>query len=253
MTRRLPLANRSAPATLFARSSCAPRRMVYAVAPAARSSALEAAELRDEARVIEQFDLAGVQQREHVAIDVALRMLREIVRNAVHAEALARPLAGVPVAGDAMHAIALKRLGEVGDDALRGERRSALADAVEDRAPRGLIAVRDGERHAVGRAAAGIDEGDVARAGYRRELASVGEYRCVDDLATDEVLDVGAEDRQILGAGCGRIGLHRAVDDPLRQGSGSWVLEAAWATMISGSPSAPKWRFQVVYASPRRA
>jgi hypothetical protein len=52
-------------------TACA-KGVIDTVAPSTRGSALKATNLRDKARVIEQFNLAAIQRSQDVAIDVAL-------------------------------------------------------------------------------------------------------------------------------------------------------------------------------------
>src|SRR5262245_8589164 len=82
-----------------------PGAMVDRVPAASTDTSFEPAELADEFRVIKQSGLAGVDEREKVAIEDALRLSRGFVSNAVLAELLSRPFARVSVAGHRRHAI----------------------------------------------------------------------------------------------------------------------------------------------------
>ena len=75
--------------------------MVDAVTPAARRPPFEAGDLRDEPRMIEQLDPAAVDERERVDVEIALRLVEQVVGDAVLAEQFARELAGEPVAAHA--------------------------------------------------------------------------------------------------------------------------------------------------------
>ena len=66
-------------------------RVIDAVSAAARGVALQAAELGDEATVIDELDAAAVQQRQEIAVEVALRLEGDGVFDAVSLESLARP------------------------------------------------------------------------------------------------------------------------------------------------------------------
>jgi hypothetical protein len=72
------------------------RRMVDAVAPAARSAALEPDELRSQARIVEQLAAAAVQDRQDVSVQIALDLLADQILDTVRAETLAatRPRTG---------------------------------------------------------------------------------------------------------------------------------------------------------------
>ena len=92
------------------------RRVVDAVAAAARRAALQALQLRRQLRMVEQLDALGAEQRNAVAVNVGFRFLRGFVSDAMSAEALDGPLASVAVAADAMQIIAFQRLGEFATD-----------------------------------------------------------------------------------------------------------------------------------------
>jgi len=70
-----------------------PRRVVDAVASAARGAALKTAELSNQSRVVEQLDAAGIKQRQQVAVEVGLGPVGDVVVYAMNPEAFARPLA----------------------------------------------------------------------------------------------------------------------------------------------------------------
>jgi hypothetical protein len=66
------------------------RRMVNRVAATTGGSTLKRTQLRDQPRMIEQFTPATVQQRQQVAIQIALGFVGDAVFDAVFAEDLAR-------------------------------------------------------------------------------------------------------------------------------------------------------------------
>ena len=72
--------------------------MIDGVAAAARGAPLKANQLRQQARMIEQVELARIDGGQKVTVQVGLRLLRWLVADAVFAEPLARPVAGVAVA-----------------------------------------------------------------------------------------------------------------------------------------------------------
>ena len=53
------------------------RRMIDGVTTAARGAPLQRTKLRDKARMIEKLDLAAVNQRQEIAIEIALRTRRK--------------------------------------------------------------------------------------------------------------------------------------------------------------------------------
>ncbi len=80
-------------------------RVIDAVASSARSATLERAELRNETGIIEKFDAATVQERQHVAIEVALGLLRDFIFDAVNPKPFPRPFAGLSIARDLADAV----------------------------------------------------------------------------------------------------------------------------------------------------
>jgi hypothetical protein len=79
--------------------------MIDAVAAAARGAPLKANQLRQQSCVVEQVELARINERQQVAIQFRLRLGGGLVGDAVTAEALARPVAAVAVAIDLGDAI----------------------------------------------------------------------------------------------------------------------------------------------------
>ena len=108
------------------------RGVVNRILAGARHAALETDDLRDEAVVLRQHDAAAVQQRQQVAVEVGLGLLRDLVAEAMPAERLLDELAAKMVAGDLGDAIELAERGELVDDSLRRERRARFADDVDD-------------------------------------------------------------------------------------------------------------------------
>ena len=79
------------------------------------------------------------------------------------------------------------------------------------------LAVRHGQREAVGRAARWVEEGVVAEASDTRQLEAARDHRVLDHLRVDEAGDVAAELGQPLGRGAlgiilQRVGDHRRVE-----------------------------------------
>src|SRR4029079_15729859 len=101
------------------------RGVVNRILAGARHAALETDDLRDEAVVLRQHDAAAVQQRQQVAVEVGLGLLRDLVAEAMPAERLLDELAAKMVAADLGDAI---ELAERGDDSLRREWRARLPD-----------------------------------------------------------------------------------------------------------------------------
>src|SRR5262249_32969544 len=106
-------------------------------------AALEPTELGHEPPVVEQLDLPAVQERKEVAIEIGLRLLRELVLDTVRAERLTDELPAPPVARHRGDVIRLQQLREPGNGRLGAERGTLLSDRIEDRAAV-LVAVRDG-------------------------------------------------------------------------------------------------------------
>jgi hypothetical protein len=137
----------------------AARRMIDAVASAACAPPFKSGQLCRQSLVVEQVDEPAVHRREQVTIQVALGLVGRAILDAVHAEAFARPFAGVAIAAHRGDAIISQCVGKLTDDSVRREWRADLAHAIEERAL--ALLVRDGERHAVGAAAARIDEAGI--------------------------------------------------------------------------------------------
>ena len=72
--------------------------VINGVLAAASGPALKAVKLGDQAADIKQLALARIEQRQSVAINVALHPLARNIVNIALLELLARPLAGVPIA-----------------------------------------------------------------------------------------------------------------------------------------------------------
>src|SRR5580704_825885 len=108
--------------------------VIDAVSATACGAALQPSELGCEARQVEQLRLSAVQEREQVAVDVALGFLGRGVFDPMHPETLAWPLAAIAVARHLADAVTLQQLRELHGDVVRRERRTAFTDSVEDRA-----------------------------------------------------------------------------------------------------------------------
>ena len=89
--------------------------MVDAIPPASRGAALEAGQLIHELRMVDQVDQLRIHQRKQVAIQIALRLRRRLIGDAMLAELLHRLFAAVAVALDAVDAIALEQSCEFAD------------------------------------------------------------------------------------------------------------------------------------------
>jgi len=76
--------------------------MIDAVPAAARSPALEAANLRDKLWMIEQLDLAAVQCRQRVPIEVVLRLLDQLVSDTGNPKGPARPFAAKTISDESL-------------------------------------------------------------------------------------------------------------------------------------------------------
>src|SRR5260370_35986660 len=72
--------------------------MIDIVASAA-GAPLQRDELRIQLAVVEQLDLAGIEQRQAIAVDRGLGPVGQIVRDATLLQPLSSPLAGAVVAG----------------------------------------------------------------------------------------------------------------------------------------------------------
>lgn len=95
--------------------------MVDAVLAAARRATLQSDQLREELRVIEKVRLAGVQDRNEIAVQVRFGFRCRLIGDAVYLEAFARPLACVTVANNLRDAIGLQQRSVFADDILRAE------------------------------------------------------------------------------------------------------------------------------------
>src|SRR5215213_11979840 len=89
-----------------------------------------------------------VQEGQEIAIQFAPRSIGDLIADAVNAEALARPLAAIPIAFDAVHAICLQQSHKFLDGVLRGERRLPLSDGIQNDDL--AFCMRDGESERVG-------------------------------------------------------------------------------------------------------
>jgi len=88
--------------------------MIDLVAPGRSSASFQAAKLADQSRIIEQANEATVEDRQRIAVNVALRLVRQLVENALIAEWLTTPLASKTVADHDADAIGLQRIDEFG-------------------------------------------------------------------------------------------------------------------------------------------
>jgi hypothetical protein len=107
-------------------------------------------------------------------------VLGGLVCDACLLERLSRPFAAVSVALDIVQVIALQSGGKLLYNLIRAEGRLALADAIEHGTA--VLVVRDGERHRVSRAAAGIDKGPVSAAANKRPLSHAARNTGLHDL-----------------------------------------------------------------------
>jgi hypothetical protein len=85
------------------------RTMIDRVPATTRRAPLEAAELADQFLVVQQINPPAVDQRKQVHVEVALRLGRRFVTDAVFGKLLDRPLAGIPVTGDVAQPVVLQR------------------------------------------------------------------------------------------------------------------------------------------------
>jgi hypothetical protein len=130
------------------------RRVINRIATSARGTAFQPRELRRQSRQIQQLDFARVQERQHVAVDFALRAVTRLILNATPTKPLPWPLPGVAIAGDATDAIVPEQRRKLGNHGLGREWRPHFAYRVQY----AYIALRvsNCERHRISRAAAGI-------------------------------------------------------------------------------------------------
>jgi hypothetical protein len=88
--------------------------VVDGIAPAPSGPPFERADLRAEARVVEQHDPLTREPREQVAVELRLRAIGGLVRDPMAAERVARPLAGITVPGDARDLVGCEQRRELG-------------------------------------------------------------------------------------------------------------------------------------------
>jgi hypothetical protein len=115
--------------------------VINRVAATARGSAFEAAQLRDQASVVEQVDLARINGRQQVAIQVALGFCARLAVDALLGKALDRPQAAPTVASYFRDAVTLKQRGELNRYVRRREWRPALPRSVDNRGVVSLCAM----------------------------------------------------------------------------------------------------------------
>src|SRR5689334_18059600 len=85
------------------------RRMINNITPAAaRGAPLKAAQLRDQPLVVEQIDAPRIDQREHVDVEIGLRLSTLLKRNAKMLELLRRKAASELIPKDLADPIALE-------------------------------------------------------------------------------------------------------------------------------------------------
>src|SRR5262245_28942308 len=82
--------------------------MIDGVATAARGASLKANQLRQQARMVKQVDLARVDGGQQIAIEIRLRLQRGLVADAVVAESFFRPFSRISVAANTRHAVGFK-------------------------------------------------------------------------------------------------------------------------------------------------
>src|SRR5262249_43967769 len=172
-------------------------------------------ELSNATRMIEQLNLAAVNARQKVLVQLRFRPRRRFVLNSQLAELLARPFARIPVAGDRRNAVAVEQISKFRDNTFGRERWPNLAQRVNDRDL--TLLVTDRQREAVGRAAARVHKGRVGDIGHRSALANAKHNASLDRLAADIALDVGSEICKILSRSGSVIAFQRAIDNALRQ------------------------------------
>ena len=106
-----------------------------------------AASLIHESAVVEQLDLAGIDEREQFAIQVGLTPFRELVGHPVRSPLFGWPLAAVSIARHGVEPIGRRRFGQFVRGNRRVERRSDLTKAIQN--DRRAFKVRDREAIAV--------------------------------------------------------------------------------------------------------
>ena len=161
--------------------------MIDRVLAAARGAPLEAAELGRQARQVEQLDPTGVQKRQQVVKEVALRPGGLLELDPVLGETCARPFAGVVVAKDLRHAVTAQKGGELrhrGLGVVSGRR--ILEQRVENA---GVVAAEmpDRQRHRIRAATRRVDKGGIGHPRLRRKLMERSPHgHRVHRLAGDE-------------------------------------------------------------------
>ena len=190
------------------------RAVIDRILAAARRPALKAVKLGDQAADIKQLALARIEQRQRVAINVALHPLG---RNIVHIallELLARPLASISIARHLRDAVSRQRRAKVFDHGLGLKRRPNLANAVKN--GNTIIMMRDRQRHRIAGAAGRIAESKISRAGHGREFKQAIGRASLKHRKIDKRGNVRTKVCAILGRRTRRIALIFAVDEVLR-------------------------------------
>ncbi len=128
--------------------------MIDAIPATAARAPLQSAQLRHQAGLIQQVDLARVQTGKEVPVNVGLGASGGVIGDAVLLEDLAGPLACIAVTLNLCDPVPLEEIAEVLHDGFRAERGLALPDGVEDGDLAFLLALpmTNRERHAVSRA-----------------------------------------------------------------------------------------------------
>src|SRR5271157_327821 len=96
--------------------------MVHAITSTRRRPPLEAAELPERHRLIQELHHASVHRGEELEIELRAINGARLVFDASLAKCLRRPFAGVAVAYDSFDAVALQKHGRLADDGQRLER-----------------------------------------------------------------------------------------------------------------------------------
>jgi EAL domain-containing protein (putative c-di-GMP-specific phosphodiesterase class I) len=190
--------------------------VVDAIAPAACGAALEAEQLRDQTRVVQQFNTAAIQRGQQVAINIALWLRGRHVVDAMHAETLPNPFAGITITAHLRDAVRFQQIAELVHNIVRAERRLALAHHVEHSAL--TFQMRNRKREAVGAAARRIAKCDVVHRFEARKFAAINDHAAVQNFAADKAFDIDAKLRAVLRARTRRIVQHVLVDERLRNG-----------------------------------
>src|SRR5262245_1374745 len=95
------------------------RSVVDAVLASTRGATLKADKLRHQAIIAWQDNAPAVQQRQQVAIEIALGLLRHDVADPMTAKQFARELARIPITNNLANTVALEQHSEVSNHALR--------------------------------------------------------------------------------------------------------------------------------------